>query len=209
MMVVSYFAWADGMPRLPLVAVVITNLANIVLDFVYMKFFGLGIGGASLATVSGYIASAIFISYYFFSKKRTLKLISIAKIGAEKSISYFKEIIISGFPPASVQLFITLKLFIINNLIQVMLGGVGLMAFSVCDNVSFLIYMFAIGISQTMSPIVSVYYQEEDYGGVKYTIKRALKFGLISGGIMMAIFLIYPEALLFLFSITDPSDILS
>lgn len=207
MMCISYFARADGMPKLPLVAVIITNVINIVMDFVYLKFFGLGIGGAALATVSGDIVASIFISYYFFSNKRTLKLLSVSKIKFKQFMGYFKDIIVSGFPPASVQLFITLKIFIINYLIQIVIGGVGLVAFSVCDNASFLIYMFAIGISQTMSPIVSVYYQEEDYNSVKYTIKRAIKFAIISSAILMAIFIICPESLLFLFSINNPSDI--
>lgn len=207
MMSVSYFARADGIPRLPLVAVVITNVVNIVMDFVYLKYFGFGIGGAALATVTGDIVASIFISYYFLSSKRTLKLLSISKIKFNQFFGYFKDIVVSGFPPASIQLFITLKIFIINYLIQLVIGGVGLVAFSVCDNVSFLIYMFAIGISQTMSPIVSVYSQEEDYNAVRYTIKRAIKFAIISSAILMFIFIIYPESLLFLFSIKNPSDI--
>lgn len=207
LMSMSYFVRADGMPRLPLIAVVITNLVNITMDFVYIHFFGMGIGGAALATVSGDIAASVVISYYFLTSKRTLNLLSISKIKFNQFISYLKDIIVSGFPPASIQLFITLKLFIINYLIQIVIGGVGLVAFSVCDNVSFLIYMFAIGISQTMAPIVSVYYQEEDYNSVRYTIKRAIKFAVISSAILMSIFIIYPDALLFLFSINNPADI--
>lgn len=203
----SYFVRADGMPRLALIAIVITNVVNIIMDFVYLKFFNLGIGGAALATVSGDIAASIVISYYFIDKRHTLRLLSISKIKIKQFLSYFKDIIISGFPPASIQLFITLKLLIINYLIGIVIGGAGLVAFSVCDNVSFLIYMFAIGISQTMSPIVSVYYQEEDYNGVKYTIKRAIKFAIVSSGILMTLFIIWPESLLFLFSINNPSYI--
>ncbi len=85
------------------------------------------------------------------------------------------------------------------------MGSVGLVAFSVCDNSSILIYMFAIGISQSMSPIISVYYQEEDYNSVGYTIRRAIKLGIISGAVMMAIFMFCPQAILFLFSINDPT----
>ncbi len=207
LMSMSYFVRADGMPRLPLIAVIITNLVNITMDFVFIHFFGMGIGGAALATVFGDIVASVVISYYFLSSKRTLKMLSISKIKFNQFISYLKNIIVSGFPPASIQLFITLKLFIINYLIQIVIGGVGLVAFSVCDNVSFLIYMFAIGISQTMAPIVSVYYQEEDYASVRYTIKRAIKFAIISSAILMSIFIIYPDGLLFLFSIKNPADI--
>ena len=114
---------------------------------------------------------------------------SLSKIKFNRFIAYFKDIVITGFPPASIQLFITLKLFIINYLVQIVMGAVGLVAFSVCDNSSVLIYMFAIGISQSMSPIISVYYQEEDYNSVGYTVKRAIKLGIISGAVMMVIFM--------------------
>ena len=204
---ISYFSRADGIPNLPLIAVIISNVVNIVMDFVYLKVFGMNIAGAGLATLTGQILASIYISYYFFTDKRTIKLVSISKIKFKRFFAYLKDILISGFPPASIQLFITLKLFIINYMVQIVMGGVGLVAFSVCDNSSFLIYMFAIGISQTMSPIISVYYQEEDYNGVKYTIKRAIKFGILSGAALMAIFLIYPQSLLFLFNINNPADI--
>ena len=207
MMALSYFARADGMPKLALYAVVITNVVNIIMDFVYLKFLGLGVGGAALATVTGDVAASIFISYYFIDKRRTLKLLSLTKIKFNSFLSFFKDIFVSGFPPASVQLFITLKLLVINYLVAVVIGATGLVAFSVCDNISFLAYMFAIGISQTMSPIVSVYYQEEDYNGVRYTIKRAMKYGIIAGAILTAVLLIYPDCMLFLFSIHNPADI--
>jgi Na+-driven multidrug efflux pump/anti-sigma regulatory factor (Ser/Thr protein kinase) len=204
---ISYFSRADGMPNLSLIAIIISNVVNIVMDFVYLQFFHMNIGGAALATLTGQILASIFITYYFFSDKRTIKLLSVSKIKFNRFIAYFKDIVITGFPPASIQLFITLKLFIINYLVQIVMGSVGLVAFSVCDNSSVLIYMFAIGISQSMSPIVSVYYQEEDYNSVGYTIRRAIKLGIISGAVLMAIFLIYPQALLFLFSINDPAYI--
>ena len=202
---ISYFSRADGMPNLSLIAIIISNGVNIVMDFVYLQVFGMNIGGAALATLTGQILASIFISYYFFSDKRTIKLVSISKIKFNRFIAYFKDIVITGFPPASIQLFITLKLFIINYLSQIVMGSVGLVAFSVCDNSSILIYMFAIGISQSMSPIISVYYQEEDYNSVGYTIRRAIKLGIISGAVMMAIFMFCPQAILFLFSINDPT----
>lgn len=206
MMSLSYFIRADGMPNLPFRAILISNIANIILDFVYIKIFGLGVGGAALATVTGYILGSIYITRYFFKDERTLKIISRTKVKLSKFLAYLKEICFSGFSSASTQLFITLKLFAINILISYVLGKSGLIAFSVCNNIAFIIYMFLIGTSQTMSPIVSVYNQEEDYSGVNYTIKRALKFTLISSIIISGIFILFPQIALLLFSVSDPSD---
>ena len=206
MMSLSYFIRADGMPNLPFRAILISNIANIILDFIYIKVFGMGVGGAALATVTGYMLGSIYITRYFFKDERTLKIISRSKVKLSKFFAYLKEICFSGFSSASTQLFITLKLFAINILISYVLGKSGLIAFSVCNNISFIIYMFLIGTSQTMSPIVSVYNQEEDYYGVNYTIKRALKIALISSIIISGIFILFPQVALFLFSVSDPSD---
>lgn len=206
MMCLSYFIRSDGMPNLPFRAILISNLVNIICDFVYIKVLGMGVGGAALATVTGYILGSIYITKYFFKDNRTLKIISKYKVKMSKFFLYLKEICFLGFSSASTQLFITLKLFLINILITYVLGKSGLIAFSVCNNIAFIIYMFLIGTSQTMSPIVSVYNQEEDYYGVNYTIKRALKFTLISSVIISGLFILFPQISLILFSVKNPAD---
>lgn len=206
MMCLSYFIRSDGMPNLPFRAILISNLVNIICDFVYIKVLGMGVGGAALATVTGYILGSIYITKYFFKDDRTLKIISKYKVKMSKFFLYLKEICFLGFSSASTQLFITLKLFLINILITYVLGKSGLIAFSVCNNIAFIIYMFLIGTSQTMSPIVSVYNQEEDYYGVNYTIKRALKFTLISSVIISGLFILFPQISLILFSVKNPAD---
>lgn len=209
MMSLSYFVRVDGIPNLPFRAILISNIVNIILDFIYIKFLGFGISGAALATVTGYALGSIYITRYFFKSERTLKILSKSKIKISKFFKYLKDISISGFPSSSTQLFIMIKVFLINVLISWILGKSGLIAFSVCNNVSFIIYMFLIGTSQTMSPIVSVYNQEEDYGAVNYTMKRSLKFTLISSIIIAGLFILFPQIVVILYSVKNPLDIVA
>ena len=207
MMSLSYFIRADGIPNLPFKAILLSNVANIVLDFVYIKFLGLGIGGASLATATGYILGSIFISVYFFKSERTLKLLNLGKIKIKSFLNHLKEICVSGFSSSSTQLFFTIKLFIYNNVIGFVLGKLGLMSFSICFNSTFILYIFLIGSAQTMSPIVSVYNQEEDYAGVNYIVKKALKISLISSLILSLLFIFVPQIILTLYNVHDPQQI--
>ena len=180
LMSLSYFVRADGLPNLAFRSILISNIVNIIMDFVYIEVFGFGIGGAALATATGYAVGSIYVSTYFFKSERTLEFYSLSKIKLRNALNYFKEIATSGFSSASTQLFFTVQLLIYNAVIGVVLGQYGLTAYSVCRGCSYIIYMFLIGTSQTMSPIVSVYYQEEDYSGVDYVVKRALKIALVS-----------------------------
>ncbi|WP_286009210.1 MATE family efflux transporter [Methanobrevibacter woesei] len=204
MMSLSYFIRADGIPTLPFRAILIANIINICCDVIYIQFFGLGIAGAAYATTTGYIVGSIIISYYFFKSGRTLNFI---RLKADTFIDYLKNIVTSGFSSSSTQLYLTLKLFVINLLIGIVIGKSGLIAFSICYNSLFILYIFLIGTAQTMSPIVSVYFKEEDYLGVNYIIKKSLKIVLAASLVLSILFIVYPQALLFLYSVKDPADI--
>ncbi len=204
MMSLSYFIRADGIPTLPFRAILLANIINICFDVIYIKFFALGIGGAALASSTGFLMGSIFISYYFFKSERTLQFI---KLKAGKFFNYLKEIVTSGFSSSSTQLYLTLKLFIINILLGIYIGKSGLVAFGICYNSLFILYIFLIGTAQTMSPIVSVYFKEEDYSGVNYVIHRSLKIVLVASLALSALFIVYPQSLLMLYSVKNPADV--
>lgn len=204
MMSLSYFIRADGIPTLPFRAILLANIINICFDVIYIKFFALGIGGAALASSTGFLMGSLFISYYFFKSERTLQFI---KLKAGKFFNYLKEIVTSGFSSSSTQLYLTLKLFIINILLGIYIGKSGLVAFGICYNSLFILYIFLIGTAQTMSPIVSVYFKEEDYSGVNYVIHRSLKIVLVASLALSALFIVYPQSLLMLYSVKNPADV--
>ena len=205
MMSLSYFIRADGIPTLPFRAILLANIINIAFDFIYLQFFNMGIGGAALSTSTGYLTGSIFISFYFYKSERTLQFI---KLKVTSFLSYLRQIVTSGFSSASTQLYLTLKLLIINSLIGIYVGNAGLVAFGICYNSLFILYIFLIGTAQTMSPIVSVYYKEEDYSGVNYIIRRSLKIVFASSLALAVLFIVYPQSLLMLYSVKDPSYVL-
>ena len=204
MMSLSYFIRADGIPNLPFRAILLANIVNICCDVLDMGVFKIGLGGAALATTTGYAVGSVFISYYFFKSERTLQFI---KLKIKPIFSYLKKIATAGFSSASTQLYLTLKIFVLNTLIGVCIGKSGLVAFGICYNSLFILYMFLIGTAQTMSPIVSVYFKEEDYSGVNFIVKRSLKIVLASSLILSLLFIIYPQSLLMLYSVKNPADV--
>ena len=204
MMSLSYFIRADGIPSLPFRAILIANIVNICCDVIYIRFLSMGLSGAALATSTGYLVGSILISYYFLKKERTLEFI---KLKVNSFFNFLKNIVTSGFSSASTQLYLTLKLLVINFLVGIYVGKSGVVAFGICYNSLFILYIFLIGTAQTMSPIVSVYFKEEDYSGVNYIIKRSLKIVVASSLALSVLFIVYPQALLFLYSVKNPADV--
>ena len=203
-MCLSYFVRADGIADLPLRSLIVANVANIIFDIIFIGVFGWGLSGAAGATIVGYILGSIYMLTYFFNPKRTLNFVFVK---LKTFLSTTAEICKSGFSGASTQLYFTIKIFIINTLITLYIGQYGLVAFNICCNSLFILYIFLIGTAQTMSPIVSVYYQEEDYKSVDYITKKSLKIVLASSLILSVFFIICPQSLLMLYQVNNPSDI--
>lgn len=204
MMSLSYFIRVDGIPNLPFRAILLSNIINIICDIIFMQYLNMGLAGAAYATVTGYALGSIFISIYFFKSNRTLEFINLK---LKSFLNYLKKIVTSGFSSSSTQLYLTLKLFFFNFLIGIFMGQSGLIAYGICYNSLFILYMFLIGTSQTMSPIVSVYFKEQDYSGVGYIIKRSLKIVVVASLILSLLFIIYPESLTMLYTVNNPADL--
>ena len=202
-MSLSYFIRTDGIADLPFRALLLSNVVNIIFDLIFIGVFHLGVSGAAWATIVGYIFGCTYMSTYFFSSKRTLDF---ALVKAKTFLNTLANICKSRFSGASTQLYMTIKIFVINTLITLYIGQSGLAAFNICYNSLFILYMFLIGTAQTMSPIVSVYYQEEDYSSVRFIMNRSLKIVLTSSLILSVLLVVCPQILTFLFHVKNPAD---
>ena len=203
MMSLSYFIRTDGIVKLPFRALLLSNIVNIIFDIILITVFKMGVSGAAWATIVGYFFGCTYMSTYFLSSSRTLEFV---KVKAKVFFGTLANICKSGFSGASTQLYMTIKVFVINTLIALYIGQSGLAAFNICYNTLFILYMFLIGTAQTMSPIVSVYYQEEDYRSVDYIMKKSLRIVLTSSAILSVLLVVFPQIATFLFHVKNPAD---
>ena len=202
--VLAYFIKTDNFIKLQFRSFLLANIVNVIFDVVFMKFLNMGISGAAMATTTGFIVGSIYITTYFFNSKGTLKLI---KIKTSKITTYIVDIFKTGFSSASIPLYQSLKILFINMLLSGILGKVGLAAFNMCFNTLSLVTIFILGTAQSILPIVAVYYKEGDYNGIDYVTKKSLKIVAGFGILFSLLFTIFPQAILFLFSVNEPSQI--
>ena len=202
MIVLAYFIKTDDFIQLQFKAFLMANGLNVIGDLAFIPY--LGIKGAALATTVSYIVASIYISTYFFNSKGTFRFV---KVKLSKALAYMKDICKTGLSSCSIPLYQTIKLLVINSLILGIAGKVGLSAFNMCYNTQFLVGIFIFGTTQSILPIIAVYFQEGDYNGVDYVAKKSLKIVLGFGIFFTLLFGIFPQTILCLFSVSDPSAI--
>lgn len=200
----GYFVRSDGYPRLPFIALLIANMANIIVSFVLMGVFNFSVEGSAFGSLIGYGLGAAYISKYFLNNNRSFYLTTEIKI--KQIFSTMKEFILNT-PEIISRIFITLKVMFYTILCSEYLGLAGLMAYLVYDNSETVVYMFLSAIAKVMSPIVAVFYKEKDYEAVEYIIRRSLKQVLIIAVPVSIIFAAYPEIFAYIFTLDDPAEI--
>ncbi len=88
---------ALGDSKNPLIYLVISSLVNIVLDFVFVLYFDLGVAGVGIATTLAQLVSAILVMYQLMHTDQDYK-VYLHKIRFEKCI--LKRIVTIGIPAA-------------------------------------------------------------------------------------------------------------
>ena len=196
----------DSLPKFSSSVLIISNAVNLLMDIVYIKIFDMGIKGAALATVTGYLFGALMVLYYIFIyKKRTLKF----TITAIKNIKDLAELCACGISSVLNTVLLFLKAILLNRIVISAGGPEGITAFSVCNFLLTFISMFVSGGADTMTPIVSMLSGEKDHKGIRIVLKKTFIFVLGCCTAVIAFICIFPETVLSLFSVKSENELIT
>lgn len=198
-----YFVRVDGRPRLSSVSVIAANAVNLLMDYVFMRVLSMGVAGSAYATIVGNAVGAAILSSHYILRKNTVHLrFSLFKEPSAlwKSV---KETLGTGIGGAAGTALIVLKMLFLNAYAQKVGGNAALVALSVCSSSVVVVSMFITGAAQAMIPISSVCYQEGDYDGVKYVLRRAALFLTVCALLVTLFAECFPEPLARMFGVNE------
>ncbi|MBQ6134617.1 MAG: ATP-binding protein [Lachnospiraceae bacterium] len=190
-LVMAYLINVDNNPGMATKLHITSNAVNLVLDFILVKFTPLGITGAALSTVIGYlVAGLIFIPRYFKSSGR---MVTPVFKGLFKSKDLGLSTVKNGFPNLAYLVMTVISVSILNSNIIRVLGDSYFSAYSVTANTQLIVQMFLNGVSSTIASVAGVLFGEKDYFGMRRVFSRVQKIALLISLIIMAVFLIVPQ----------------
>ncbi len=190
----------DGSPHLSGVIMVVGCAVNIVLDWVFIFEFNMGIQGAATATVISQIITATWGLLYYVRKKSNLEFNS-SRLRIDKNAA--KSILAIGVSPFAIQLAASLVQVICNQSLKTYGGDLAIGAMATISSIAMMFLMPTFGISQGLQPIAGFNYGAGQYNRAKQALKISI---LASTCIFMTGLLIInliPEVLVGLFN-DDP-----
>ena len=198
--VLSQFMRIDGQPRFSSAVIIVANVLNIILDFTFLYFFKMGVSGAALATLIGEVVGLLLILKYHFDPKRTFKFI-VSFIPLKTWFKSLVNIVKTGFPSASMGLFDVVFIYVMNRILIAVLNNTGLVAYTISVDALLLISILIIGIADTITSIVPLYYSQNDFRNVKNLVNFAIKV-TVACSVAFTLFLwIWPQGFLMLYNL--------
>ena len=196
--VITQYIRVDGMPNFASFVIILANVINIILDYIFLSS-GMGMASASLASFIGYTISLVVCIYYLRSPKRTFRFVRSA-LKLKTFISHSIEIIKIGFPGASIGIFDVIFVYLMNAFLASTLGDIGLTTYMLCMDALVIASIIDVGIAETLTSIVPLYYAKHDYANLKHLIKISLVISIAFALILTLAIWIWPDAFLALYN---------
>ena len=200
-LLIGSFMAVDNNPRLSSIFYIVSNVAKVGLEILFIKVFNMEMYGAALSTGAGYFVGLVVIIFYFISKKRLLSLtFNIKNSGV-------KEIVKASSTTAINLLLTAVQMLIVNIFIGKLLSDLDLVLYGLISNMVFLFDLLCGGVLNIIPNLCGIFYGEKDY----YSLKSvARKIYVINVGITILIslfILIFPSAYCALFGYSGEADL--
>ena len=151
---------ASGKPRHAMYAVLFTVAMNILLVITFVWWFRWGIRGAALATVTSQ-SMALCWQMWLFSNKKALRHLKRGIYKLKKDL--VRNIISIGVSPFLMNATACVIVIFMNNQFVRYGGDMAVGAYSIANSMVMVFFMFVIGITQGMQPIVGYNYGAEKF----------------------------------------------
>ena len=173
-------------------------MINIILDYVFIVVFDMGIMGAALGTGFGYMVPAVFGIFFFTNHKGTLSLTT-----PSFKPMVFIECCTNGSSEMVSQVATAITTFFFNQAMMTLLGESGVAAMTIMIYTQFLFTTLYIGFSMGVAPIISFQYGAQNYKSLKKIYKICLTFIGISSLCIFLASLFSRSQLIQLFTSSD------
>lgn len=193
----------DGAPRLAMYAVVSGGVANIILDYVFVYNFNMGMAGAAIATVMGSGLTVVILLTHFFTKKNNLHF-SLKGVRP----SFIKNIILNGFASFLIEVASGVTIFVFNIQLLKYAGNTGVSVYSIISNTAIVVVCLCKGINQAAQPLLSTNYGAGLYERTDKIRSLAVKVSVIICAVPVILGLVVPDFFTYIF-INPDSAILS
>lgn len=196
------FVRNDNNPNLSMIAMLVGSFSNIVLDYIFIFIFNMGIFGAAFATGLAPIISIGVLIVHFVYKNNTFKLI---RNKLELSLIY--DIFSLGLSSFIIEISSAVALITFNIVILRLEGNEGVAAYAIVANLALVANAIFTGLAHGAQPLISNYFGLKELDKLKKTRTYALITSVLIASVIYAVTLVFSESMIQVFNSENNSHV--
>lgn len=182
------FVRNDHAPKRAMVAVIAGGVMNIILDYIFIFIFKMGMAGGAIATVLGSVTSVTILLTHFKSKQNTMRFVKL-----EAPFKILGNILHSGFPSFLIEIASGIVVLVFNLQLLKYVGETGVVVYSIIANTAIVAMSLFNGVSQGAQPIMATNYGAKQLKRVVEVRQLAAITAFIIGVIIFLVGFLFPE----------------
>lgn len=191
----------DGSPRYAMMCNIVPALINIVLDYMFIFPFDMGVGGAALATSLGCAVGGVMVVWYFARCSQTLRMyrLKLSRTSLRltiRNVGYMTRLGASAF---LTEIAMSVMMLTGNYVFIRQMGEAGVAAFSIACYLFPLVFMVNNAVAQAAQPIISYNYGAGNAARVRKALRTSLVAGSICGSLATVLLCVFSEPIVGLF----------
>ena len=199
-LLIGSFMAVDNNPKLSSIFYILSNIAKVGLEVLFIKVFDWGMYGAAVSTGAGYLVGMIVTIFYFISKKRLLSLTFKLKDSGAKDIMKASSTSAINF------LLTATQMLIVNIFVGKLLTGLDLVVYGLISNMVFLFDLLCGGVLNIIPNLCGIFYGEKDYYSLK-SVARKIYWINVGITVLISLFiLIFPKAYCAIFGFVESGN---
>lgn len=185
------------------IGLILGNVINMVLDYIFIAVFQWGTAGAALATSLGFVCATIYyIVCMIREEHRGNQLVPLTPKRLSPNPTMIRKVISIGIPGALITVLMSVSNIVLNNYISIY-GSDAVASYGIAYKLDMIPILLSVGLAQGVAPLVGYYYGGNQKKRMADTVKYTVIYGIALGALFTAVFVLLGQPLASIFLEND------
>ena len=188
-----------GLIKESTIGLVLGNVINMVLDYVFIVIFGWGTAGAALATSLGFVCATVYYIVCMIREEyKGNQLVPLNPKRFSPNAAIVRNVVSIGIPGALITVLMSVSNIVLNNYIGIY-GSDAVASYGIAYKLNMIPILLSVGLSQGVAPLVGYYYGGNKRKKMSDIVKYTALYGVLMGAVFTAVFVLFGKLLATMF----------
>jgi putative MATE family efflux protein len=191
----EYFLRTENAAGYALVMSIVGGVINLILDYFLIVEMGMGIEGAAIGTVAGWIIPLLVVIHFYKYNDTMLKFKK-----TKLEFKFLKDISLNGISELVTEISTGITTFLFNLILIRSLGELGVAAIGIIMYISFIFNSFFFGLAMGTQPVISRYLGAKRIEEMSQVTRLTFKLIVVAGFLFLGLTYLVGPSLIRLFA---------